>query len=94
GLFFIPAVDKQGRPVISMAFAGTIDNVYDLLNALTAGVDLADWFKVEVNILPVIERRLFNGNTSMMFTMENGDIYTVILKDMGINITKKQWAHL
>ncbi|MFO5689614.1 hypothetical protein, partial [Klebsiella pneumoniae] len=30
----------------------------------------------------------------MMFTMENGDIYTVILKDMGINITKKDWAHM
>ncbi len=93
-IIFHPTVTWQGKRVKTMAFAGTIDNVYDLLNALTAGVDLADWFKVEVNILPVIERRLFNGNTSMMFTMENGGIYTVILKDMGINITKKDWAHL
>ncbi|MBW6071819.1 hypothetical protein [Pseudomonas aeruginosa] len=93
-IIFHPTATWRGKRIKTLAFAGTTDNVYDLLNSLTAGVDLNDWFKVEVNILPISERRIFNGKTSMMFTMEDGRIYTAILNNVDIDITEKKWAHL
>uniref|UniRef100_A0AB39CCD6 Phage protein n=1 Tax=Pseudomonas phage RVTF4 TaxID=3236931 RepID=A0AB39CCD6_9VIRU len=93
-IIFHPTATHEGKRIKTMAFAGSVGNVWDLLNALDAGVDLADWFKVEVNIQPVEERRLFNGETSMMFTLEDGEIFIARLRGKSIDLSNMRWAHL
>lgn len=63
----------QGEAIKVLGLSGSTRNLPDLLGALEQGVDFQDYLRVEANILPVEERRIFGDNTCIFITLENGE---------------------
>lgn len=74
-----------GQKIKVLAFAGTINNIEELLSAVEAGCDLDAYMTVDVNIQPNSQRRIFNGKTSMMVITEDnqGAVFTSNGKNIG-----------
>jgi len=95
-LYTLPKGKYNGEAIKLIALAGDARNELDMFGALTQGVDLSDYMKVEANIQPKSERRIFSGATTVLVHTEEGT-HHILSADNGDRIEHarfKNFAHM